>query len=126
MCDMAPDHPITRHFAVAYWRGGDPEVEDRLYQPHNIEKITAWGGLAGLKHVTKYLQPGLELIALDPKTSISIVGSEALDGEQEMREAARRLVIDVGGANQAGCSSSRVVYVLTGTDDEGIERAIGA
>jgi len=109
MCDMAPDHPITKHFAVAYWQGGDAAVEDKLYQPHNIEKIIAWGGLAGIKHVTKYIQPGLELISFDPKTSISVVGPEALDGQQ-MKEAAHRLAIDIGGANQAGCSSSRVVY----------------
>jgi hypothetical protein len=121
---MAPDHPITRHFAVAYWRGGDAAVEDVLYQPQNIDKITAWGGLAGIKHVTKYLQPGLELIALDPKTSISVVGPEALDGEQQMKEAAHRLAIDIGGANQAGCSSSRVTYVLTGSHPDGVERVI--
>ena len=124
MCDMAPDHPITKHFAVAYWRGGDAAVEDRLYQPHNIEKITAWGGLAGIKHVTKYLQPGLELIALDPKTSISIVGPEVLDGESQMKEAAGRLAIDIGGANQMGCASSRVVYVHMGSHPDGVERVI--
>ncbi|MFZ0835452.1 MAG: acyl-CoA reductase [Mycobacterium sp.] len=122
MCDMAPDHPITKHFAVAYWQGGDAAVEDKLYQPHNIEKIIAWGGLAGIKHVTKYIQPGLELISLDPKTSISIVGPEALDDEQQMTEAAHRLAVDIGGANQAGCSSSRVTYVLTGDHDDGVER----
>ena len=122
MCDMAPNHPITRHFAVAYWRGGDAAVEEKLYQPHNIEKIIAWGGLAGIKHVTKYIQPGLELISLDPKTSISVVGPEALDDEQQMKEAARRLAIDIGGGNQLGCSSSRVVYVLTGSHEDGVER----
>jgi len=124
MCDMAPDHPITKHFAVAYWRGGDAAVEDKLYQPHNIEKITAWGGLAGIKHVTKYIQPGLELISLDPKTSISVVGPEALDDAQQMQEAARRLAVDIGGANQMGCSSSRVTFVLTGEHEDGVERVI--
>lgn len=124
MCDMAPDHPITRHFAVAYWRGGDAAVEERLYQPHNIEKIIAWGGLAGIKHVTKYIQPGLELISLDPKTSISVVGPEALDDERQMEEAAYRLAIDIGGANQMGCSSSRVVYVLTGSHEDGLARVV--
>jgi hypothetical protein len=121
---MAPDHPITRHFSVAYWRGGDPAVEDKLYQPHNIEKIIAWGGLAGIKHVTKYIQPGLELISLDPKTSISVVGAEVLDDESQMQEAARRLAIDIGGGNQMGCASSRVVYVFTGSldEDEAVER----
>ena len=69
MCDMAPDHPITRHFAVSYWRGGDVEVEERICQPSKIDKIVAWGGFASVKHITRYLQPGLELIALDPKNS---------------------------------------------------------
>jgi acyl-CoA reductase LuxC len=126
MCDMAPDHPITKHFSVAYWRGGDSAVEDKLYQPHSIEKIIAWGGLAGIKHVTKYIQPGLELISLDPKTSISVVGAEALDDEQQMQEAAGRLAIDIGGGNQMGCASSRVVFVLTGSHEyeEGVERAV--
>ena len=67
MADMAPDHPITRHLSVAYWKGGDVEFEEQLYQPHNIEKIVAWGGFASVKHVTRYIQPGLELITLDPK-----------------------------------------------------------
>ncbi len=124
MCDMAPDHPITRHFSVAYWRGGDSAVEDRLYQPHNVEKIIAWGGLAGIRHVTKYIQPGLELISLDPKTSISVVGPEVLEDEEQMQEAASRLAIDIGGGNQMGCANSRVVYVFTGSRPDGIERTV--
>ena len=76
MVDMAPDHPITKHLAVAYWRGGDEALESKIYQPHNIEKIIAWGGFASVKHVTKYIQPGIELISLDPKRSASIVGGE--------------------------------------------------
>lgn len=122
MVDMAPDHPITRHFSVAYWKGGDAEVEDRLYQPHNIEKIVAWGGMAGIRHVTKYIQPGLELISLDPKTSISVVGPQALETEESLRETAARLAVDIGGANQAGCSSSRVTYVVAGGREDAAER----
>ncbi|MCB1688739.1 MAG: hypothetical protein KDI33_09650 [Halioglobus sp.] len=122
MCDMAPDHPITKHFSVAYWKGGDAEVEDRLYQPHYIEKIVAWGGVSGIRHVTKYIQPGLELISLDPKTSISVIGPDALADEQSMRETAGRLAIDIGGANQAGCSSSRVTFVVAGSRDDAAER----
>jgi len=121
MIDMAPDHPITKHFSVAYWKGGDSEVEDKLYQPHNIEKIVAWGGMAGIKHVTKYIQPGLELISLDPKTSISVVGPECLENEETMQEAAGRLAVDIGGANQAGCSSSRVTYVIAGDREDAAE-----
>jgi Acyl-CoA reductase (LuxC) len=122
MVDMAPEHPLTRHISVGYWKGGDEVLERQLYQPHNIEKIVAWGGLSSVKHVTKYIQPGLELISLDPKRSISIIGKEVFASEQNMREAARKLAIDFGSMNQAGCVNSRMAYVESGTSDEGLEK----
>lgn len=121
MCDFAPDHPVTKHVAVAYWRGGDEKLESRLYQPHNIEKIVAWGGLASVKHVTKYIQPGLELISLDPKRSASVVGAGALTSDALIQETAHRIAADVATGNQTACSNCRMVYVMCGTDDEGIE-----
>lgn len=122
MVDMAPDHPVTKHLAVAYWRGGDEALENRIYQPHNIEKICAWGGFNSVKHVTKYIQPGIELISLDPKRSASIVGGEALDDEDIMEEAANRIATDVATGNQTACAACRMVYVTCGTDDEGVEK----
>ncbi|WEJ74744.1 acyl-CoA reductase [Pseudomonas sp. PSE14] len=122
MIDMAPDHPLTKHLSVAYWKGGDQALEQRLYQPQNIEKIVAWGGFAALKHVTRYIQPGLELISLDPKRSASIIGSEAFASEASLREAAVRLATDIGVLNQKGCVCSRVAYVQSGTDSAGLER----
>lgn len=122
MCDIEPDHPITKHLTVAYWRGGDKTLEQKLYQPHNVEKIIAWGGFASIKHVTQYIQPGLELISLDPKRSISIIGSEVFDSNENMEEVALRLASDFGGYNQVGCVNARVVYVQSGTDDKGIEK----
>jgi len=122
MCEMAPEHPITRHLAVAYWKGGDLEVEEQIYQPHHVEKIVAWGGLAAMKHVTRYIQPGLELISLDPKRSASIVGREAFSSPDSLREAAVRIASDVGAMNQTACSNARVIYVMSGTDAEGIRR----
>jgi hypothetical protein len=122
MIEMAPDHPLTKHVTVAYWKGGDTAFEERLYQPHHIEKIVAWGGFASLKHVTRYIQPGLELISLDPKRSASIIGREAFDSEAAMQEAAVRLATDIGVLNQKGCVCARVAYVQSGTDDSGVER----
>src|SRR6202007_2921102 len=123
VADVAPDHQITKHRAVGYWKGGDRDVEETLYQPHHIEKIVAWGGLASVKHVTRYIQPGLELIALDPKRSATIIGREAFDDEHTMREVARRAATDIGVANQEGCANARVIYVLSGTDAEGLANA---
>ncbi|MNO75649.1 Acyl-CoA reductase (LuxC) [compost metagenome] len=122
MIDMAPDHPLTRHLTVAYWKGGDQALEQRLYQPQNLEKIVAWGGFASIKHVTQYIQPGLELISLDPKRSASIIGKDTFESEESMREAAVRLASDIGAINQKGCVCARTIYVQSGTDEEGLER----
>jgi Acyl-CoA reductase (LuxC) len=121
--DVAPDHPITRHLAVGYWKGGDVVVEDALYKPEHIEKIVAWGGLASVKHVTRYIQPGLDLIALDPKRSATIIGAEAFRDEGTLHDVAERAACDVGVANQEGCTNARVIYVLSGTDEQGIANA---
>ena len=74
---------------VGYWKGGDAAVEEALYRPEHIEKIVAWGGLASVNHVTRYIQPGLEMIALDPKRSATIIGPQAFDDDATMREVAR-------------------------------------
>lgn len=124
LADVAPGHPITKHLAaVGYWKGGDLAVEETLYQPHHLEKIVAWGGLASVRHVTRYIQPGLELIALDPKRSATIIGADAFADDETLNEVARRAAVDIGVANQEGCANARVIYVLTGTDAEGLANA---
>ena len=40
-----------------------------------------------------------------------------------MREVARRAATDIGVANQEGCANARVIYVLSGTDAEGLANA---
>ena len=122
LAEVAPNHPLTRHLTVGYWKGGDTAIEERLYRPEHIEKIVAWGGFASVKHVTRYLEPGLELIALDPKRSATIIGPEAFESEATMDEVALRAATDIGVANQEACAAARVVYVLAGTDARGIER----
>ncbi|WP_157219205.1 acyl-CoA reductase [Flavisphingomonas formosensis] len=123
MIDMAPDHPITRHISVGYWKGGDERIESRLYQPAAVEKIVAWGGLASVRHISKYLQPGIDLITLDPKLSATIIGREAFADEATMRTCARRAALDVAVNNQQACLNARVIHVETGTDAAGLARA---
>lgn len=122
MVEMAPDHPLTKHVSVAYWKGGSEAFEQRLYQPANIEKLIAWGGFASLKHVTRYIQPGLELVSLDPKRSATVIGPEVFASEAAFNEAAVRAAADVGRLNQLGCTSARVIYVACGTDTEGLAK----
>ena len=123
MGELDPAHPITRHLSVAYWKGGDTAFEEQLFQPAAVEKIIAWGGFASVTHVVRYVQPGLELVSLDPKRSATIIGREAFASPEALNEVARRTATDVGALNQLGCINARVVYVACGTDPDGIERA---
>jgi hypothetical protein len=125
MIDLDPNHPVTRHMSVGYWKGGNTEVEKILYDPKNVEKIIAWGGMASIQHIVKYLQPGLDLITLEPKFSSSIIGREAFADDATMDRVADLLAIDFAGANQEGCANARVVYVDSGTDAAGIEALNG-
>lgn len=122
MVEMAPDHPLTKHFSVAYWKGGDDSVESEIYHPRKTEKIIAWGGFNSIKHITRYLQPGIDLITLDPKLSGTIIGKEAFADEATLQSVARRLALDIGVWNQEGCVNARVVYVESGSDQDGVAR----
>jgi hypothetical protein len=111
MVDLDADHPLTKHVSALHWRGGDEVVERVAFSSPNIDKIVAWGGVAGIKHVAQFVGPGVELIALDPKLSLSLLGPEVLTDPALGAEAARRLAMDVGLMNQEGCVNSRVAYV---------------
>jgi hypothetical protein len=123
MIDIAPNHPLTRHLTVAYWKGGDEAVEQKIYQPRHIEKLIAWGGLASVKHIAKYIQPGIDLITLDPKSSITLIGAEALVDDATMHAVAQRAAADMGSLDQEACSSARVIFLESGTDADGIAKA---
>lgn len=123
MVEMAPDHPLSKHISVAYWKGGDEAVEQAIYDSRGIEKIIAWGGFDSVKHITRYLQPGIDLITQDPKLSGTVIGKEAFADETTLRSVAKRLALDVGAQNQEGCVSARVIYVESGTDEAGVARA---
>jgi hypothetical protein len=122
MASLAPDHPITRHVAVAYWKGGSVDIEEQLYRPAHLDKIVAWGGLSSVRHVTRYIQPGLELISLDPKRSGTIIGAAAFENEETLTEVARRAAVDVGAMNQLGCVCARVIYVECGLEPSDLRR----
>jgi hypothetical protein len=124
LIDMDPDHPAVKHIAVAYWKGGDEVMESQICRLGRIDKITAWGGQASMKHIQKFLVPGLDFIALNPKISMSIVGREAFDSAEAMREAAEGIALQVGRTNQSACANTRVVYVESEADDAAIEKVI--
>lgn len=123
MAEIDAAHPLALHLCALYWKGGDEVFERVLYHPSAVEKIVAWGGFASVRHVTRYIQPGLELISLDPKLSATVIGREAFQDKEAMAHTARLAAADVGVLNQEGCFNARVIYVATGTDPLGVQLA---
>ncbi|MES1264344.1 MAG: acyl-CoA reductase, partial [Variovorax sp.] len=111
MAAVAPEHPITRSFSAAYWRGGDAKVEGLLFRPQFFDKLVAWGGASTIQSAKQYIGPGFELVAFDPKTSISLIGREAFESDAMLAEVAERAAADATIMNQQACASSRVQFV---------------
>jgi hypothetical protein len=117
MADIDPNHPVTRSFSVAYWKGGDRQVESILYRAQYFDKIVVWGGESAVQHVKQYVGPGFEMIAFDPKVSASMIGRESFASEESLREAARRGAEDALSFNQDACNASRHQFV-EGTEEQ--------
>ncbi len=111
MAAIDPDHPIVRSMSAAYWRGGDAAVENALYRPQYFDKIVAWGGGDAINNVIQYLGPGFQLVSFDPKTSISMIGQEALESEESMAQVAELAAADLMMLNQEACAASRFQFV---------------
>lgn len=124
MIEIDADHPLTKHLAVAYWKGGDELMEQAICRTTRIDKITAWGGQSSVKHIQKFLSPGIDLIALNPKLSMSMIGREALEDGDAMKAAAAGIAIAAGRMNQTACVNTRVVYVESDTDDASLDKVI--
>ena len=124
LIEIDANHPVTKHIAVAYWKGGDEFMDSQIVRTSRIDKITAWGGMSSVKHIQKFLSLGIDLIALNPKYSMSVIGNEALQSEEAMEEAATGVAVITGFYNQTACANTRLVYVESETDDESIDRLI--
>ena len=111
LIDIAPDHPVTKSFSAVYWRGGDTAIESRLFSPIFFDKLAAWGGESSLRSAKNYIGPGFELVAFDPKTSISMIGREAFADDADLDAIAELAAQDATPWNQSACVSSRFMYI---------------
>jgi Acyl-CoA reductase (LuxC) len=111
MADIDQSHPVVRSMTAVYWQGGDEAIERTLYRPQYFDKIVAWGGGPAINNVIKYLGPGIQLVSFDPKSSISMIGREALASDETMDDVAERLAADTTVFNQEACLASRFVFV---------------
>ncbi|MEP7133567.1 MAG: acyl-CoA reductase [Chloroflexota bacterium] len=120
MLDVDPNHPVTKHFSVVYWPKDMPDFEHELIQPRYLEKIISWGGAMGgvnstLNHGSLQAS-GIDVIALGPKFSISILGSQAFKSDEEINRIAKLTAKDAGSFNMESCGSARFHFVQTTTD----------
>jgi hypothetical protein len=65
LLDLDASHPICKHVAVAYWKGGD-EYMDQIVRTSRIDKICL-GGMSSVKH-PEVPDPGIDLTALNRST----------------------------------------------------------
>jgi hypothetical protein len=121
MSDIAPQHPTALSFCAVYWRGGDTRVENAIFRAQYFDKLVAWGGEAAIRNAIGYVAPGFELVSFDPKVSLSIVGSEALDSDASIAESTSRAATDIALFNQSACASSRFVYIEANSEDDRLE-----
>jgi hypothetical protein len=117
MADVGPNHPVTRSFSAAYWRGGDAKIEAHIYRSQYFDKLVVWGGDAAVRHAMKYAAPGFEIISFDPKVSISLIGREVFASETTIADAAARSAADVIAFNQDACSCARFQFI-EGTSEQ--------
>jgi hypothetical protein len=115
MADVGPNHPVTRSFSAAYWRGGDASIENHILRSQYFDKLAVWGGEAAVRHAMKYAAPGFEIMSFDPKVSISLIGSEAFDGTP-LATIAERSAADIIAFNQDACSCARFQFIEGSSD----------
>jgi hypothetical protein len=111
MADIDPKHPIVRSASAVYWRGGDKAVENVVYRPQYFDKLVAWGGGDAINNAAKYVGPGFQLIAFDPKVSMAIIGREAFESQSILEEVADLAAEDATIFNQDACVSPRQIFV---------------
>jgi hypothetical protein len=104
----APDHPLTRHLSMVYWRGGHDELERVLFAPNAFDRIVVWGepdSVASVKERSRFTK----VLCFNPRYGASMIGKEALAGDLD--DVATRAVFDTMVENQKACIASLVHYV---------------
>jgi hypothetical protein len=107
-CAM-PDHPLTRHLSIVYWKGGDEKIEARLFAPGSFDRIVVWGDP---ESVTSVRQRAIatKVLTFNPRYAVSFIGREAFEGG-DLESIAVQSVSDSLIANQKACIASLVHYV---------------
>ncbi len=133
MATAAPDHPLVRHLSVVYWKGGDAEVEDILFQPNAFDRIIVWGAPGSVGAVQSRAL-FTKTVTFNPRYGVSIIGTQDAgrindflttentkgtkndEDEREWHSIAVKAGLDVMIYGQNACNASFVQYVEGDTE----------
>ncbi len=118
---LQPDHPITRHLSIVYWRGGDEAVERVFFAPTSFDRVVVWGAPGAVESV-KARAVHTKVLTFNPRYGVSLIGRDAT---LEIDGLAEKTICDALVANQKACIATQVVYAEgTPAEIEALARAL--
>ncbi|HEY7820639.1 MAG TPA: acyl-CoA reductase, partial [Vicinamibacteria bacterium] len=105
---LDPDHPISRHTSLVYWKGGDASFENLLFGPGAFDRVVVWGSPETVRSVRSRVEHA-KTVLLNPRYGMSLIGAQAFP--DRVSEAASLAGADSLIANQQACTASLVHYV---------------
>ena len=102
---------LANCFAVVWWKGGDEERENSLFEQSNL--VIGYGGNQSLQSLQSRIPITTRFLPFGHKVSFGIVSNAALDSQKAWRTA-HQAALDVVRYDQQGCYSPHLFYVQNG------------
>lgn len=94
---------------VAYWEGGDRDVEDRLLA--RVGRVVVYGSDAAARSIRDRVPVHTPVVVYHHRSSVAVIGPEALAGNS-LEEVAEDLARAASIFDQRGCVSPHRVWVM--------------
>jgi hypothetical protein len=117
MHTVAPNHPITKHTSLVYWKGGDHSIEDTLFAPYAYDRIVVWGSPETVQSI-RMRALHTKTLYLNPRYGLSLIGNIAF--QENLEDVAIRACSDSLIVNQKACTASLVHYI-EGSEEQALE-----
>ncbi len=105
------DAELGACLSVAYWPGGDREMERATLE--HADAVIAYGGRGAVESIREQAPPAARFLGYGPKLSFGVVGRARLSANAA-EEIARAAALDASTFDQQGCVSPHVFYVEDG------------
>ena len=105
------DPRLADCIAVAYWRGGDPGLEQTAFE--QADAVIAYGSEAAIESIRPRVPKHARFVPYGHKLSFGAIAREAL-GADRLLDTVDRAAYDVVKYDQQGCLSPHLFYVEGG------------